>query len=115
MRKVLESDLAEAGYTVETADSADRATLLAQQSSPDVVLIDVHLGDGPSGLMLARNLRDQRGAQKPFIVLTSAQYSPTWLAFARDAGCDRFLVKPFATEVLVDLVEQFMTTKGTAP
>jgi CheY-like chemotaxis protein len=108
VRKYLAQDLRNAGYLVETAESGERALELARKNPPDVVLADVFLGEGISGLDLARALRTDLVTARAFIVLISAHYAPDRIAVARHAGCDRFLVTPFASELVVDMIEQLI-------
>jgi CheY-like chemotaxis protein len=104
-RSFLASELTAEGYAVDVAESSERALELVRRQKPDVALIDVFLGEGPSGLDLARTLRSDPRTAKTFIVALSGHYAPNWLALAQDAGCDRFLLKPCPPEVIVEMIE----------
>lgn len=113
-RTVLTTELQRAGYLVESADTFARALGLVMQNPPAVAVVDIFLGNGPSGLDLMRNLRNAPGAGSTFIIAISGHFAPDCLRTAREAGCDRFLVKPFATAVIVESIEQFLASRRQA-
>lgn len=52
----------EAGmHDVGLATSCEEAIALARQLTPDLALVDVHLQDGPTGVMAARRIADDCG------------------------------------------------------
>ena len=111
-RTVLVSDLKKAGYVVDAAESVAEALETAARHAPDVALLDIFLGDNGSGLDVARSLRNEPLTARTFIIAVSGHYAPDCMRLARSAGCDRFFVKPCATELLVETIEQFF---GRAP
>jgi DNA-binding response OmpR family regulator len=53
----LEDDLTDAGHTiVGTAIRSAEAVELARKLDPDLVLLDVHLADGPTGVDISRQI-----------------------------------------------------------
>jgi DNA-binding NarL/FixJ family response regulator len=81
LRLVLEDD----GFEV-VADVADGAQAMAAvaASRPDLVLLDVHLGDGPDGFEIARLLADL--PSPPAVIVTSSR--------SRSAYSDRITAAP---------------------
>ena len=64
----LEFLLEEAGCRpVGHAMSSGEATTLARSLRPDLALIDIHLCDGPTGIDVARRLRDDCGTMALFM------------------------------------------------
>lgn len=59
VRSLIASKLTADGFRVETAATAVEARKLAETSEPDLALLDIELGHGPSGLDLAAILREQ--------------------------------------------------------
>ena len=60
LAEMVKNSLQEAGFSVETAPSTARARKLVEAFDPDLVLLDLALGDGPSGVHLAHSLNDTR-------------------------------------------------------
>lgn len=71
---LLAEALTEVGFDVAVASSADAARTLVADFDPDVALLDIHLGAGPSGVHLAHALRALH-PQIAIIMLT--QYADT--------------------------------------
>jgi DNA-binding response OmpR family regulator len=59
----LEDDISEAGHeVVGSAMSSNEALQLANETQPDLALLDIHLADGPTaGVDIARRLADHCG------------------------------------------------------
>lgn len=100
LRELLE----DAGYSVEIADSC--AAARREPRTPyDVALVDVVLPDG-DGLVLARELRDQR--EDAEVVLLTGHASVESAVAAVQAGARAYLVKPCAPPELLLTVGQAM-------
>ena len=57
LRSLIVSNLTTAGFVVESTDSAASARKIADDFDPDVALLDIELGNGPTGIDLALVLR----------------------------------------------------------
>jgi DNA-binding NarL/FixJ family response regulator len=60
VQSLLVHELARAGFDVRAANSAAQARRLVDEFDPDVMLLDVDLGAGPSGIHLAHALSTTR-------------------------------------------------------
>lgn len=60
LAEMVKKSLEEAGFLVETAPSTAKARRKVEAFDPDLVLLDLALGDGPSGVHLAHSLNDTR-------------------------------------------------------
>lgn len=60
MRSLLSDVVTEHGFAVRTAGNVSEAKREIEDFDPDVLLLDVNLGDGPSGLHLAHAMRLSR-------------------------------------------------------
>ena len=99
MREVLAAALAGAGYEVQSEVDGSRVERAVATFLPDIALIDLHLGNGVSGITVARRLRSTK--EIPFLFLTAAAGIEDVLA-GFDVGGDDYVVKPFAmAELLV--------------
>jgi PAS domain S-box-containing protein len=75
------------------AHSGREAIALAQQERPDLLLLDMHLGDMTGLDVLERLSRDPRLARVPALAL-SADAMPAPIAAAQRAGFKAYLTKP---------------------
>jgi DNA-binding response OmpR family regulator len=98
---VLESE----GYQVCGLDNGAAVIDTVQQIQPDIVLLDVQLGDR-DGRDICRELKAQPATQHiPVIMISANQSWPT----LREKQCnpDDFLSKPFDLSELIDHVKRF--------
>jgi signal transduction histidine kinase len=101
--------LAGQGYTVNVADSGERA-LSAISSSiseqlPDLVLLDILMPGGMDGIETCRRLKSREELRRiPVIFLTGKDDSETMVQAFESGGAD-FVLKPFNTNVLLARVK----------
>jgi two-component system KDP operon response regulator KdpE len=86
-----------AGFTVDTAATADAALAAAAAHPPAAVILDLVLPDG-SGTDVTRELRTWTEA--PVIVLSAVGEESEKIA-ALDAGADDYVTKPFSVDELL--------------
>ena len=99
VREVLSAALEGAGYDVQAEVDGSRVERAVATFAPDIALLDLHLGDGVTGITVARRLRATK--DMPFVFLTAATGIEDVLA-AFDVGGDDYVVKPFVmAELLV--------------
>jgi CheY-like chemotaxis protein len=88
VRNAYRESLEEMGYSVMLADSGEEALQMAEQSSPDVVLIDIHLPT-MNGYQVARHLRARDPARRMKLLMLSGMALDTDLVrLSRKAGFD---------------------------
>ena len=87
---------------VDEADDGARAIELAERWQPDVMLVDVEMGD-MSGVEVARHLARREGRRIPLLVL-SAYATDDYVAEALDAGAAGYLLKDEAEAFIRDAV-----------
>jgi len=104
--------LQQRGACTIQASNAREALRAALELQPDLVVTDVRLGEGASGLALTRYLKRRVTPPIPVIVLT-AYLLPGATRTARRAGCDRFLSKPCMPEVLADAIRELLGQRAT--
>jgi two-component system, OmpR family, KDP operon response regulator KdpE len=95
--RALGTTLRGAGYTVETADTAEGALAAAAAHPPEAVILDLVLPDG-RGTDVCRELRTWTDA--PVIVLSAVGEEREKVA-ALDAGADDYVTKPFGVDELL--------------
>jgi FixJ family two-component response regulator len=105
MREATQALLRSAGFRTSGFRSAETFLRSARARSAGCLLLDMHLS-GISGLQLYSKLEDS-GAVVPAILLTADSDRDGRLrARALAAGMLAVLHKPFASDVLLDLVQQ---------
>jgi CheY-like chemotaxis protein len=91
----IEMMLEDAGYcVVGTAMTADEAIALVHQTRPELVLIDLRLGDGSSGVDVAHAVRDIGGITAAFMTANARALSDDM------EGATAVIAKPFTGTVL---------------
>ena len=89
----LQSGLEQLGFeVVGIASSVEDAVQMAEATSPDLVLMDIHLDNGGDGIEAARLIRERKAT--PVVFLT-AYGEPEMLARAALAAPYGYLLKPF--------------------
>lgn len=92
---LLQYNLEKEGYQVTVAGDGEEALILAEEDTPDLVLVDWMLPK-VSGIEVCRRLRGrQETANVPIIMLT-ARGEETDRVRGLDTGADDYIVKPFA-------------------
>lgn len=99
----LEQCLLDQGFeVVGIANSFDQARTLLVTAKPDLLLLDINLGDGPDGVDLAHFVNQQ--VNKPFLFVTSNTDNQTLerVKLTNPAG---FIMKPFRKDDLTMQIE----------
>ena len=92
-------NLAQSGYTVETAASGSDALAALRRAPPDVMLLDLMLPDLSGTELCARVRADQRLAALPIIMLT-AKSEEIARVVGLELGADDYVTKPFSPREL---------------
>lgn len=94
VRQLLELVLQGQGYEVIAANNGDELVRLAQEFTPDLVLVDLMM-PGLDGYEAIRQMRnDTRTAHIPMIILT-ARSAPNDVVTGFETGADDYITKPF--------------------
>jgi CheY-like chemotaxis protein len=93
------------GYEVLLAPDVPRAVELLEQNEIDLLLTDWAMPGMNGGDLIAKMKEDARWRAIPTVVLTGHDLERQ---SARDAGCDRFLVKPAVRDELQDAIAELL-------
>ena len=105
-RKLVRIVLGDA-YRISEATSVEQALDLLQREKPDLLLLDIRLGDG-SGLDVIRAMRaDPAFDQVPALAITAQAMKDDESRFLT-AGFDAYLSKPIDTRLLPEVVERYL-------
>lgn len=106
-RRLVAACLRRVGFRTHEVKTGAEAARWLQQSTPDLVCLDLRLPDC-SGLSVCQKLRaDERLCDVPVLVI-SALTAPADLLKAEEVGADEYLVKPFHTAALLDHVRELV-------
>ncbi|MCB1282543.1 MAG: response regulator [Salinibacterium sp.] len=105
--ELLEFNLKKAGYRVLTATSGRRALDLAQQHSPDLILLDLMIPE-LSGTEVAGRLRSNPKTQSIPIVMVTAKAEEVDEIVGLTVGADDYVTKPYSMKVLLARMEDVL-------
>lgn len=99
--------LGSVGYTTIEAGEGKQAVAMAQELTPDLILMDIHL-PVMDGLAATRRLKgDSATGHIPIIALTAAVMKEDEQK-VYDAGCDSYLTKPVSIKPLLDKIAEYL-------
>jgi CheY-like chemotaxis protein len=101
------------GYCVIEAADGEEIVRAAESARPDLILMDGSL-PRQSGLDAARQIRRFGHMRGVPIVFISGHAGAAFIALAREAGCDDYLVKPFDLAQLEDVLEKYCGNNARA-
>ena len=105
LREILQCNLENAGYTVDTASSAEEALEMLTPAH-SLLLLDVMM-DGMSGFRMAEKLRKELKNPIPIIFLTAKDTEHDLLR-GFSAGGDDYISKPFSLHVVLARVKALL-------
>jgi two-component system cell cycle response regulator DivK len=101
--------LEQEGCEVLVAETAEAGLRLARETTPHLILMDVHL-PGMSGFEASRKLKADPATARILILAITAQAMKGDETKARQAGCDGYLAKPLDldTKVFCETIRRFL-------
>jgi len=109
--RALQMKLRGAGYSVETAATAQEALMKAGMRPPEAIVLDLLLPDG-SGTDVCRELR--RWSAAPILVLSAVGEEKEKIE-ALDAGADDYVTKPFSGDELLARLRAALRRAAPSP
>lgn len=91
-------------YDVQVATTPFEAGLACEKFKPQVVLLDLHLGENDSR-QVAQHIRNSDNLQATRIIGMSGKLTDGQIAGLRGHGFDGFLKKPFQVRQVVEAIE----------
>ncbi len=103
IRNVLKKTLLKEGLSVETFDSGKDAVEIIKEGKPDIVFLDIFLGD-ENGIDILKeiSLLDK----KPFVIMISGHDEYNYLIEAMKLGAYDYISKPFDISEIRKVVEE---------
>lgn len=113
-REGLRAILEAAGYeVVGEADSGERALELTAEHRPDLVLLDIRLGEGMDGLETASRLRALRAETR--VLMVTLHDMPEYVRAALAAGASGYVLKDSSLSDIRTAVEQVLSGQIAIP
>ena len=107
-RNLMRAILARRGYTVLEAGSVQEAREILRQSTPDVVLTDIEIGDGRGEDVLQEVRRKAPQSALPVLATTAYAMQGDREKFLA-AGFDGYLSKPIDAQALTEMVDKLVS------
>jgi len=105
--ELLEYRFQKEGFDVRCTADGDEALILADEDTPDIVILDWMI-EGTSGIEVCRRLRrDKQTAHVPIIMLTAREAEDDRVR-GLETGADDYLTKPFSPRELLARVSAVM-------
>jgi len=103
-----------AGNTAEIAADGGRALVLARDTPPDLIILDVML-PGLNGLDVCKALRAGPATSAVPIIMLTARGEESERIAGLDVGADDYVVKPFSPNELMARVRALLRRTGARP
>ncbi|MEM6620938.1 MAG: phosphate regulon transcriptional regulator PhoB [Pseudomonadota bacterium] len=104
---LLEYNLQQEGFIVQTAADGDDAMLAIEEETPDLVLLDWML-PGLSGIEICRRIRARSELRDMPVIMLTARGEETDRIRGLDTGADDYLTKPFSIPELTARVRALL-------
>jgi DNA-binding response OmpR family regulator len=106
IREILQFNLVDEGYNVETASSSEEALQLDIKSF-DLLLLDIMM-DGLSGIKLAKYLHSQPETENIPVIFITAKDAENDMITGFSVGADDYITKPFSMQIVLARVKSVL-------
>ncbi len=107
---LLQIRLQRAGFEVFTYPDGQAGADAVRDLRPDIAILDWML-PGRSGLDICREIRATPETRETAILMITARTQEPYREWGYQAGCDRFLTKPFTGPDLLRMTSQLMARR----
>jgi two-component system phosphate regulon response regulator PhoB len=101
------------GYRVIEAETGEEAIAAAQQSLPDLIIMDMMM-PGMNGLDATQRIREYQALRRTPIVAVSAYGADEYRSLAIEAGCNEYISTPFEPNELAQLIRSLIAAQKTS-
>jgi excisionase family DNA binding protein len=107
LREYVRVNLEMEGYAVREAASAEEGLQVLDESTPDLVLLDVMMPD-VDGWEMLRRVQERHGVGTIPVIMFSGKAEPAEVAEVESRGAQGFIGKPFNPQQLIDQTKQLL-------
>ena len=109
LREYVRVNLEMEGYSVREAGSAEEGLRVLEESTPDLVLLDVMM-PGVDGWEMLRRVQERHGVGAIPVIMFSGKIDESATAEATSRGAQGFIGKPFDPHELIEQTKQLLPT-----
>lgn len=109
---VLSLELQQQGYKVVTASNGEDAVQVAEQTLPNLILMDINLPE-LDGLAATRRIRENEAMREVPVVVVTAFGTEGFQRAAYDAGASGYLTKPIDLDRMTQLIARLLSPEGS--
>ena len=109
LREYVRVNLEMEGYSVKEAGSADEGLGVLDESTPDLVLLDVLMPE-VDGWEMLRRVQERHGVGAIPVIMFSGKVDEQAAEEAASRGAQAFIGKPFNPQELIDQTKQLLPT-----
>jgi excisionase family DNA binding protein len=109
LREYVRVNLEMEGYSVKEAGSADEGLGVLDESTPDLVLLDVMMPE-VDGWEMLRRVQERHGVGAIPVIMFSGKVDEQAVEEATSRGAQAFIGKPFNPQELIDQTKQLLPT-----
>lgn len=108
----MQATLSEMGPEILTAQDGNQAVELAEQKTPDLVVLDQMLPKRSGFLVMEKLKRGKAKNDPPRVIMITGNQGARHKVYAQSLGVDVYLNKPFRMERLVEAVIKLIGPEG---
>jgi excisionase family DNA binding protein len=109
LREYIRVNLEMEGYSVKEAGSAEEGLGVLEESTPDLVLLDVMMPE-VDGWEMLRRVQERHGVGGIPVIMFSGKVDEKAAAEATSRGAQGFIGKPFNPQALINQTKQLLPT-----
>jgi excisionase family DNA binding protein len=109
LREYVRVNLEMEGYSVREAGNAEEGLRVLEESTPDLVLLDVMMPE-VDGWEMLRRVQERHGVGAIPVIMFSGQIEEQAAGEATSRGAQGFIGKPFNPQQLIDQTKQLLPT-----
>jgi DNA-binding response OmpR family regulator len=106
--RLMEFILAKQGHTMLVATNGEDAIARAREEKPDLILLDIMM-PRVDGYQVARTIRADEEIKSTPIIMLSAKAQDEDIQKGMEVGVDEYITKPFAPDLLVSVVNDYLS------
>ena len=99
------------GYETAICQTAGEALDAIPQDRPGLIMLDLNLPDGVSGIEICRQVKADPTLRATSVIIVSAEDNPLVIQSAMTAGASRYLVKPVGLDDLEKAIAETLAER----